>query len=229
MGIKQIINADLDAINKKYKNPNAIPYKIRFIYKAYMVALPYLKLETLLEKLPAILDDLREDHYFSLDFDVTQYFTGIFIKKEIIAYLISKYDFKLQVKDSTERSGNVIIDNTVGIDCLTWFNNNFRVKMYSKFICQITSPGVCKQLGNHIVNFVNCPDKRLKETFEGELAQENCITRLEATIYNYTNEYYTVEITYDPIKHCMDILEKNKMYFLKFLFILYQFLECGKN
>lgn len=35
--------------------------------------------------------------------------------------------------------------------------------MCNKFICQIKSPGVNKQLENHIIDFINRPDNRLKE------------------------------------------------------------------
>lgn len=61
----------------------------------------------------------------------------------------------------------------VGKDCLTWINKNSRVKIYNKFICQLTSPSVNKQLGNHITDFFNCPHKRLNKTFKSNLAKEN--------------------------------------------------------
>lgn len=32
------------------------------------------------------------------------------------------------------------------------------------------SPGVNKKFGNHVIYYLNYPDKRLKETFESKLA-----------------------------------------------------------
>lgn len=42
-------------------------------------------------------------------------------------------------------------------------SSNSRVQIYSTFICQVTSHGVNKQHGNHSIDFVICPHKRLKE------------------------------------------------------------------
>ncbi|KAE9521970.1 hypothetical protein AGLY_017629, partial [Aphis glycines] len=135
---------------------------------------------------------LKKDNYYLLDLDITLDIAGIFNKEEMIKYLVSSFPFSLPGKNI--KKDNIIVDNikTVGIDCLTWLNENSRVKVYNKFICQMTSPGVNKQLGNHFINFINCPDKRLKETFGSELARKNGITRLETTIYNYANNDFDI-------------------------------------
>lgn len=115
--------------------------------------------------LPEILEQLSIEHYYLLDFDITQYFAGTFSKEEMTRYLCKNYDFCLQ--GEYEKDFNIIVDNdkTVGKDCLTWLNYNYRAKIYNKFICQITSPGVNKRIGNQIIDFINCPDDRLNNTF----------------------------------------------------------------
>lgn len=77
----------------------------------------------------------------------------------MIKYLTNNYNLCLQGEVKVDY--NIIVDNNkiVGIDCLTWLNKNYRVKISNKFISQLTSPGVNKQIGNHIIHFVNCPDK----------------------------------------------------------------------
>lgn len=92
------------------------------------------------------------------------------------------------------------------------------VNVDNKFVCKLTSPGINKQLENHIIDFLNCPDKRLKETFGSEIAQKNGITRLEATIYNnYASDNFDIDEKYYPL-YCLKILEKNISFFLKALF-----------
>lgn len=80
---------------------------------------------------------------------------------------------------------NAVVDSNkaVGRDWLIWITSNSRVKIYNTFICQLTSSGVNKQLGNQIIDFVNCLNKRLKQTCHSILAKQNGITRLEGTIY----------------------------------------------
>jgi len=203
-GVKQVIGVDLEKY-KEYENPVFIPFKVE---------LADVKIETLLHELPKILERLKKDNYYLLDLDITLDIAGIFNKEEMIKYLVSSFPFSLP-RENIEKD-NIIVDNnkTVGIDCLTRLNENSRVKVYNKFVCQMTSPGVNKQLGNHIINFLNCPDKRLKETFGSELAHKNGITRLEATIYNYANNDFDIDEKYIPL-HCLKILEKNISSFLK--------------
>uniref|UniRef100_A0A8D9AI20 Uncharacterized protein n=1 Tax=Cacopsylla melanoneura TaxID=428564 RepID=A0A8D9AI20_9HEMI len=128
------------------------------------------------------------------------------------SYLTRNFNFCNQ--GEYQENSNVVVDNdtTVGIDCLTWLTSNARVKIYNKFVCQITSPGVNKTIGNNIINFINCPDKRLKETFASTLAKENGITRLEATIYNYTVGK-SDKTTYNPLEDSKILLETSKHYF----------------
>lgn len=75
-------------------------------------------------------------------------------------------------------------DKSVGMDCLTWVYNGIRAKIYNKFICKVTSPGVNRDIGNHIISCIACPDKRLRETFAKGDARLHGIKRSEATIYN---------------------------------------------
>lgn len=74
----------------------------------------------LLKELPEILEQLSIEHYYLLDFDITQDFAGTFNIEEMTRYLYKTYYFCLQ--GEYEKDFNIIVDNdkTVGKDCLTW-------------------------------------------------------------------------------------------------------------
>lgn len=167
----------LEVVTKKYTNPIVLPYKIELADAV---------LKDVLEKLPLILEEIKALDIYLLDLDITQDFAGIFNKADMSEYLISNHNFRLAGTSWIENYNTIVKnDKTVGIDCLTWMTpGGARVKIYNKFVCQVTSPGVAAPIGNHIVDFANCPDARLKQTFASDLAKEHGITRLEATIYN---------------------------------------------
>lgn len=201
-GTRELIGNNMEKVTNKYKVPVCVPYKVE---------LADVKLENLLEVLPKLLEEFQNEDYYLMDLDVTQDFAGIFNKEEMCKYLTTNFNFCNH--GEYRENSNVIVNNdtTVGIDCLTWLTSNARVKIYNKFICQITSPGVNRTIGNHIVDFLHCPDARLKKTFASALAKEHGITRLEATIYNYNlGEHKT---TYNPIEDCKVLLENSKIYF----------------
>ena len=62
-------------------------------------------------------------------------------------------------------------------------NEALRKKFYNKLLCQWTSPGVSKAIGNHLIDYLYCPDKQLGETFKHPEGLERGITRQEITIY----------------------------------------------
>ncbi|XP_065207972.1 uncharacterized protein LOC135836844 isoform X2 [Planococcus citri] len=198
-GIEEIIRENnlTDIIKNKYRDP---------VYMIFKIDLADVNFTTLLKQLPMILQELRRNHYFLLDLNITQDLTGIFNKKEMCNYLKRNKEFR--------ENFNVIVDNdkSVGIDCLTWVNSNTRVKIYNKFVCQMTSPGVRQKIGNRIVDFIYCPNNRLSETFQSDLAQRHGILRLEATIYNYNYSYPGSDKSYDPVKHCRNLLANCKKY-----------------
>ncbi|XP_065207965.1 uncharacterized protein LOC135836840 isoform X3 [Planococcus citri] len=200
-GIKEIIRRHhlTDILREKYKDA---------VYMTFRIDLADETLKTLLAQLPKILKELQEDHYFLLDMDVTEDLTGIFNKQEMRDYLTKNFiEFQ-------ENYNEIVKDNqSVGIDCLTWVYSNVRVKIYNKFICQMTSPGVRQQIGNHIVDFIDCPKKRLRDTFSSPLAKQHGVLRLEVTIYNFS--YLDKEKLYDPVDDCLQLLEANERYLEK--------------
>lgn len=69
---------------------------------------------------------------------------------------------------------------------LTWITFNCRVKIYNEFICQSTSPEVSKELVNHVLDFVNCPDKILKQNFNSSFKQSISLSCSILFEYNFS-------------------------------------------
>lgn len=79
--------------------------------------------------------------------------------------------------------------------------------------------GRCKE------KLLNCPNKRLIETFKYDLAKDYDITRLKDTFYNYINPIFQNEQKFDLIKDYLQLIRTIKNT-LKFIC---SYLKWGKN
>lgn len=179
---RRILNGILNINSSQYQNSKIASYKIE---------LANIDLNTtLLNNLPAIIEELKNREMYIIDLDITQDFAGIFNKEEMRGYLPNSINF-----DQNEEVGN---------DCLVWNDQNTRVKIYNKFICEMTCPGIEKKLGNHIVDFIYNRDEHMRNRYASDLVKNHGITRLEVTI---DNKYY-IGSSYN-FDDCLDILNKN--------------------
>jgi len=137
----------------------------------------------LLRSLPTIIANLEKEEVYFIDFDITQDLVGTFDKGELTEYLCTEHNFTCEKEECYTIVAYILDnDNSVGRDCLTWLTDDGRFKVYNKFVCQLTSPGVNKTVGTHILDVLDCPDKRLADTFANLLAKEYSLTILKVTI-----------------------------------------------
>ena len=194
----------------------------KHVAQAFKIELSNFPLKNLLQNLETFLKEIEKEDFFLADLDITQDYTGIFNKIECIKYLQLQHGFNLQGLEKIKDNKPIILNNSesVGLDCLTFLKQNTRQKIYNKFVCQITSPGVTKKIGNHITDLFSTDEKvRLNNTFKNKLALDNGITRYETTIYNYSIGKNTTK--YDPVKDCLNILDQTQNYFKE-----YKFYKC---
>ena len=130
------------------------------------------------------LKELEENFIYVSDIDWTQDFKGSFNKHEIINYLLEHHNFRMQ-EDYTdvEYKDHTILknDKTVGRNCLTFFYNNCRYKLYLKFVHSLELKSNTQQIGNNIREWVNNPEPRLRDTIKQSL--DYGLTHAEITFY----------------------------------------------
>jgi hypothetical protein len=155
---------------------------------------------TIHNKLELLQEELAkyENQIFVKDVDITADFSGTFDKNEIIDYLLknenllteSIFYMQQDTPPGDDDHKYIILDNTASVSAgtLTFLETKNgkilnRYKIYNKVFAQFSSPGVQNTTGHHLLDFLNCPDARLKNTFANEEAKKRGITRLEITIY----------------------------------------------
>ena len=127
--------------------------------------------------------------------DYTMDFSGTLNKKELIDYLLTYKNFRLE--KSEDYGDYTILNNSgsAGNNTLTFIYDNYgkgktayRAKLYNKPVCNFEKSDVRSVIGGHISNYVCSSSERLRSLFSNKEAQERGITRLEVSVYGLHEE-----------------------------------------
>lgn len=146
-------------------------------------------LDDVLECISTNADEFNKRGIFLHDFDVTEDFTGIFDREQLIRYLVQNEGYRMQTGALPKDYENHIImekTSTSGINCLSIIHGNLRIKLYNKFIAQVTSVGTNASFGSLIYSYISPDEKRnkyLHKLFTNEDFLRDGCTRLEITFY----------------------------------------------
>ncbi len=151
------------------------------------------------------------------DIDFTLDMQGSFNKQEIINYLLTQKNFRMQhVTEDNEENRNfyngTILDNNhlVGRNCLSFMQDNIRYKVYNKFVQSIETKNNKDKIGTNIYNWINNKEDRLYNTIPQ--TQETGHTRLELTYYVKNNEIPTREYIEETINYLHNLIPEKLTY-----------------
>jgi len=130
----------------------------------FKVSLSDFDAEELTQKLPKIKEKLQLKGYHILDIDITRDFKGSFDEHDVIEYL---------------KNQGCILLKSFSNSCISFVQDDCRIKIYNKIACQFKSPGVTVNFGSNLFNYINCHQKRLKNSFENSI--EEGLIRIEVT------------------------------------------------
>ena len=145
---------------------------------------------------------------FSIDY--TQDFSGTLDRGMLVGHLES-IGCTLQGERKEllyEEDVGTILDNTntvgnhVCTRVRTYKGLFVRCKIYNKIVCQFETGTVQQTFGGHLADYVACPNKHLRKTFEDKDAKERGISRIEISVYGCTGE--------DPLLYGVELLEETR-------------------
>ena len=152
---------------------------------------------------------LSNNNIFLNDIDFTQDFSGVIKTEEVINWLLTNRDFRMQ--QSYDLATHTILDNDFKIsrNCLTFIKHtnigDIRYKFYNKFVQSLGSPSVRDLVGSHLGPYISIPNDKLKKA--NMLAKDTGILRLEITFYRHaTKEKLTIEFILDHMNYLKKIL-----------------------
>ena len=187
--IKKLVNIpnSTEKLNTENKELYVIQYKVE---------LADLDFKDLLLKLPQVLKDLEEKNIFLKDLDITKDFKHSFNCEEVINYMLTTQNYKIEGESGNIKNG-IIQKDTYGGSCVAVLKEEekeeitTRSKIYNKYVCQLTSAGVNYSNGNHLYSLFNSGHKRLDKAFKK--AYKAGLSRIEITLYTkkvFSYEYY---------------------------------------
>ena len=226
--IKQIISAQTENTKSYILSRINKELKLEDFVGTFKVSLCDQNLIEIKDKLTKILENLAKKGYFLLDVDITQDFIGSFDENEVEQFLES----------------NGINTQNLARTCISCILQNCRIKIYNKTACQFKSPGVTQTFGSNLFNYINCPQKRLKESFEKTIEQglirievtggrldesismlQSFITFISGINIYYTPSYFQLRALLDEIKETVCILDREQE---RYYFCYYADSRAGK-
>lgn len=164
-----------------------------FVAKVDVSEIP---IDELQSSLPAFERQLSANGYGIYSIDYTQDFSGVLERKVLVQYLRSE-GFHLQgdFVSALEAENPTILENTksVGEHVCTWIDRNetgntVRTKTYNKIVSNMEAGEVRESVGGHLADYVDCPNKHLRETFLHPDVQKRGCTRIEVSLYACTED-----------------------------------------
>ena len=186
------------SINKQQIKPQRINY---IAYENYIIrSTDFIQmLKTDLDQFPSDKDieilSISEHLIFSSDnfifindLDLTQDFSGLINKEEVITWLPINRDFRMQ--GCYDLAKHTILDNVFKIsrNCSTFIehtnNGDIRYNFYNKFVQSSESPSIRDLVGSHIDDFISNPNDKMEKAMM--LAKDSGIITLEITFYRHS-------------------------------------------
>lgn len=177
-------------------NPDETPVFRKQLFK---ISCPDMEYKELLQNLSRLLLKFRSYGLFLHDIDFTRDYGGSFDKDELINHLIRTRQYKREGDHGQLDEGDkIILNNThsVGNNCLTYLEKTFdgyinRPKIYNKFVQTMECKGVRTRTGCHIMDWVDNPEQRLKQTIPQTL--NTGFLRTEITFYGRLPNYKEIK------------------------------------
>ena len=213
------------SINKYHIKPTRIKYIVNENYinrtsdyiQMLKIDLDHLESDKVIEILSNVknLKFLANNNIFINDIDFTQDYSGVIKKEEVINWLLTNCDFRMQ--HSYDLATHTILDNDFKIskNCLTFIkhtnNGDIRYKFYNKFVQNLESPSVRDLVGSHLGHYISNPNDNLKKA--NILAKDTGILRLEITFYRHsTKEKLTKEFILTHMNYLKELLPSELIY-----------------
>lgn len=205
--ISTVLKKNPTILERYYANYPKPEYR-KFGIQWYKIAFGEYDLTTVIRYKTQQIAGLAEHDIYLHDSDITLDVGCNFSKAEFIEYMEENgYRVQNDIKgygDYTKNDIqiNVILDNAkyVGNNCVTVLLRDMatgcvlRCKIYNKFAQQQESGGLRRPVGCHTAEWVNNPDKALRDVIDESL--DTGLTRLEITIYSNdvlpSDEYYRI-------------------------------------